>query len=199
MVNTGGEWLSKHGLSQFRCAETEKYPHVTFFFNDYREEPWPGEMRENPPSPRVNTYDLDPEMSAEEVCLAVLRQIASPEPPALIVVNFANGDMVATRQPGAAVRACETVDACVGRIVDATLARGGSLIITADHGNAEQMFDPSTDAPHTAHTIYDVPSSASARRSEEAISAATPTLGLVQAGGPHGEDDSATSCRPLWR
>ncbi|MEZ6235343.1 MAG: 2,3-bisphosphoglycerate-independent phosphoglycerate mutase [Phycisphaerales bacterium] len=158
MVNTGGEWVSKQGLAQFRCAETEKYPHVTFFFNDYREEPWTGETRENPPSPKVKTYDLQPEMSAEAVCAAVLKQLHSDDCPALLVVNFANPDMVGhTGNLQAAIRACETVDACVGRIVDATLARGGSLIVTADHGNAEQMFDPATNAPHTAHTTYDVP------------------------------------------
>ena len=103
---------------------------------------------------------MKPEMSAEEVCQAVLRQVEARAPgasPALIVVNFANGDMVGhTGNLQAAIKACEKVDECVGRIVDATLARGGSLIITADHGNAEQMFDPATNAPHTAHTVYDV-------------------------------------------
>jgi 2,3-bisphosphoglycerate-independent phosphoglycerate mutase len=163
MVNTLGEWISKQSsngkaLTQFRCAETEKYPHVTFFFNDYREEPWPGETRENPPSPKVKTYDMKPEMSAEEICQAVLRRLAAPDCENLIVVNFANGDMVGhTGNLQAAIKACETVDACVGRLVDATLARGGSLIVFADHGNAEQMFDPITNSPHTAHTIYDVP------------------------------------------
>ncbi len=158
MRATLGEWVSANGLTQFRCAETEKYPHVTFFFNDYREEPWPGERRENPPSPKVRTYDLKPEMSAEEVCRAVLGRLAAPDCEALLVVNFANGDMVGhTGNLKAAIAACEVVDACVGRIVDATLARGGSLIVTADHGNAEQMFDPQTNSPHTAHTVYDVP------------------------------------------
>lgn len=158
MVNITGDYLSKLGLSQFRCAETEKYPHVTFFFNDYRDEPFPGEKRENPPSPRVATYDLKPEMSAEEVCAAVLRRLAAPDCESLLVVNFANGDMVGhTGNLEAAVKACATVDNCVGRIIEATTKRGGSLIITADHGNCEQMFDPVTNAPHTAHTIYDVP------------------------------------------
>jgi 2,3-bisphosphoglycerate-independent phosphoglycerate mutase len=158
MVNILGDYLSRLGLSQFRCAETEKYPHVTFFFNDYRDEPFPGERRENPPSPKVATYDLKPEMSAEEVCAAVLRRLAAPDGERLIVVNFANGDMVGhTGSLEAAVKACATVDACVGRIIEATLARAGQLIITADHGNCEQMFDPATGSPHTAHTIYDVP------------------------------------------
>jgi 2,3-bisphosphoglycerate-independent phosphoglycerate mutase len=158
MVNILGDYLSKLGLSQFRCAETEKYPHVTFFFNDYRDEPFHGERRENPPSPRVATYDLKPEMSAEEVCAAVLGRLAAPDCESLLVVNFANGDMVGhTGNLEAAVKACATVDACVGRIMKDTLAKGGSLIITADHGNCEQMFDPATNAPHTAHTIYDVP------------------------------------------
>ncbi|MFN7020301.1 MAG: 2,3-bisphosphoglycerate-independent phosphoglycerate mutase [Phycisphaerales bacterium] len=158
MVNILGEYISKLGLRQFRCAETEKYPHVTFFFNDYRDEPFPGERRENPPSPKVATYDLRPEMSAEEVCRAVLGRLEAPDREHLIVVNFANGDMVGhTGKLDAAVKACETVDACVGRIIEATLGRGGSLIVTADHGNAEQMWDPVTNAPHTAHTTYDVP------------------------------------------
>ncbi len=158
MANIGGEYLSKLGLKQFRCAETEKYPHVTFFFNDYRDEPFPGERRENPQSPKVATYDLKPEMAAAEVRDAVLRRLASPDCESLIVVNFANGDMVGhTGNLAAAIKAVETVDSCVGAIVEATLKRGGSLIVTADHGNCEQMWDPATNAPHTAHTLYDVP------------------------------------------
>jgi 2,3-bisphosphoglycerate-independent phosphoglycerate mutase len=157
MANIAGEFWSRLGLTQFRCAETEKYPHVTFFFNDYRDEPFPGERRENPQSPKVSTYDQKPEMSAAEVRDAVLGRLAAPECEDVIVVNFANGDMVGhTGVLEAAVKACETVDACVGRIIEATLARGGSLIVTADHGNAEQMWDPATNAPHTAHTTYDV-------------------------------------------
>ncbi len=158
MKNIGGEYLSALGLRQFRCAETEKYPHVTFFFNDYRDPPFPGEARENPQSPKVATYDLMPEMSADHVRDAVLRRLAAPDCEDLIVVNFANGDMVGhTGVLEAAVKAVATVDACVGQIVDATLKRGGSLIVTADHGNCEQMWDPGTNAPHTAHTTYDVP------------------------------------------
>ncbi len=158
MKNIAGEYLSSLGLRQFRCAETEKYPHVTFFFNDYRDEPFPGESRENPQSPKVATYDLKPEMSADQVRDAVLRRLAAKDCEDVIVVNFANGDMVGhTGNLEAAIKACATVDACVGAIIDATLKRNGALIITADHGNCEQMFDPITNAPHTAHTIYDVP------------------------------------------
>jgi 2,3-bisphosphoglycerate-independent phosphoglycerate mutase len=158
MKNIAGEYVSSLGLTQFRCAETEKYPHVTFFFNDYRDEPFPGERRENPQSPKVATYDLMPEMSAEQVCQAVLGRLAAADREDFIVVNFANGDMVGhTGVLEAAVTACAKVDSCVGRIIDAVLKLGGSLIVTADHGNCEQMFDPETKAPHTAHTTYDVP------------------------------------------
>lgn len=158
MKHIGGEVISSLGLRQFRCAETEKYPHVTFFFNDYRDEPFPGETRENPQSPKVATYDLMPEMAGVEVADAVLRRLAAADCEDFIVVNFANGDMVGhTGNLEAAIKACATVDAGVGKIIDATLKRGGSLIITADHGNCEQMYDPETRAPHTAHTIYDVP------------------------------------------
>jgi len=154
-----GEVVSTAGQTQFRCAETEKFPHVTFFFNDYREEPFSGETRFLAPSPtHVATYDQEPQMSAEAVCQAVLEQIAAESPPDLIVVNFANGDMVGhTGKYEATIQAIETVDACVGRIVDAVLKEGGGLIITADHGNAEQMWDPETDDPHTKHTTYTVP------------------------------------------
>ena len=138
-----GEFLADKGLRQFRCAETEKFPHVTFFFNDYREEPFPGETRGMAQSPQVATYDLQPEMSANTVRDYVLEQIAAEDPVDFILVNFANGDMVGhTGNLDAAVKAVEKVDACVGEIVEATLAKGGKLIITADHGNAEQMFDP---------------------------------------------------------
>jgi 2,3-bisphosphoglycerate-independent phosphoglycerate mutase len=159
MTGILGEVISRAGLRQFRCAETEKYPHVTFFFNDYREEPFPGESRRLLPSPRdVSTYDLKPQMSAYEVADAVCERLGAPDCEALLVVNFANGDMVGhTGVLEAAVRAIEIVDECVGRIVDLALRRGGSLIVTADHGNAEQMWDPDNDCPHTAHTTYDVP------------------------------------------
>jgi len=156
--NTMGEWLSSMGLAQLRDAETEKYPHVTFFFNDYRDEPWPKEDRQNPQSPKVATYDLKPEMAAADVCRVVLDRLYAPSCVPFIVVNFANPDMVGhTGSLEAAIKACATVDECVGQLINATVARGGSLIITADHGNCEQMFDPETNAPHTAHTTYDVP------------------------------------------
>jgi 2,3-bisphosphoglycerate-independent phosphoglycerate mutase len=154
-----GEVVATAGLTQFRCAESEKYPHVTFFFNDYREEPFDGELRLLVRSPRdVSTYDQKPEMSAYEVTDAVLGRIAADDGEPLIVVNYANGDMVGhTGDLAAATRAVEVVDECVGRLVEAALGRGGSLIITADHGNAEQMWEPENDCPHTAHTTYDVP------------------------------------------
>jgi 2,3-bisphosphoglycerate-independent phosphoglycerate mutase len=157
MKDIAGELLSTLGKTQFRCAETEKFPHVTFFFNDYRDEPFPGESRQMAQSPKVATYDLQPEMSAAEVRDIVLARIKAPDCEDFILVNFANGDMVGhTGKLDAAIKAVETVDRCVGAIVDATLAKGGALIVTADHGNAEQMWDPQTNAPHTAHTTYDV-------------------------------------------
>ena len=158
MPHIMGEWISSLGLTQFRCAETEKFPHVTFFFNDYREEPFPGESRTLIPSPKdVETYDQKPEMSAYGVRDAVLGRIAAADCESFIVVNFANPDMVGhTGNLQAVINACEVVDECVGQIVEATLARGGSLVITADHGNAEQMKDPKTGEPQTAHTNFTV-------------------------------------------
>jgi len=158
MPNILGEYVSSLGLQQFRCAETEKYPHVTFFFNDYRDDPFPEEDRGMAQSPKeVSTYDQKPEMSATEVAEKVLG-IINTKAAELIIVNFANGDMVGhTGVLQAAIQAVETVDQCVGQIVEATLAAGGSLIVTADHGNCEQMTDPETGGPHTAHTTFDVP------------------------------------------
>ena len=152
-----GSYLADQGLTQFRCAETEKYAHVTFFFNDYRDEPFPGEERCIVPSPReVATYDQKPEMSAIEVTQVLLERIATKKDD-ILVINYANGDMVGhTGNLTAAVRAIETVDMCVGRLVDSFNAAGGTLIVTADHGNCEQMIDPQTGGPHTAHTTYDV-------------------------------------------
>lgn len=152
-----GQFLSEQGKTQIRVAETEKFPHVTFFANDYREEPFPGETREMAQSPQVATYDLQPQMSAPKILDIVLSAVASDDCPDFILINFANGDMVGhTGKLNAAIAAVETVDGCVGEIVDAVLAKGGKLIVTADHGNAEQMYDPTTKAPHTAHTTYDV-------------------------------------------
>ena len=153
----GGEVIADAGLTQFRCAETEKFPHVTFFANDYREEPFEGETRGMAQSPGVATYDLQPEMSAAEVTRLVLEQVEGDHCPDFFLVNFANGDMVGhTGKLDAAIKAVETVDECVDKVVAAVLARGGALIVTADHGNAEQMFDPDTGSPHTAHTLNDV-------------------------------------------
>jgi len=152
-----GSYLSERNLRQFRCAETEKYPHVTFFFNDYRDKPFPGEERLLVPSPReVTTYDQKPEMSAYGVTEGVVQRIAAGVDD-FVVINYANGDMVGhTGNLKATVRAIEVVDECVGRVVEAALGQGASLIVTADHGNAEQMIDPATGGPHTAHTTYDV-------------------------------------------
>ena len=157
MPDIAGDFLSAKGLTQYRCAETEKFPHVTFFANDYREEPFGGEHREMAQSPKVATYDLQPEMSAAEIRDDVLKRLAADDCEDFFLVNFANGDMVGhTGKLPAAVVAVETVDQCVGAVVDAALEKGGRLIVTADHGNAEQMFDPETNAAHTAHTLYDV-------------------------------------------
>jgi len=157
MKNIFGEYLSKLGLKCFRCAETEKYPHVTFFFNDYREQPFEGEDRNLVPSPReVKTYDEKPEMSAYRVTEEVLEQIESNKYD-VIIMNYANCDMVGhTGSLPAAIKAVEAVDECMGRIVDAVMAKDGALVITADHGNSEQMIDPVSGGPHTAHTTYDV-------------------------------------------
>jgi 2,3-bisphosphoglycerate-independent phosphoglycerate mutase len=156
MTNILAEYVSNLGLRQFRCAETEKFPHVTFFFNDYREAPFPGEERQMAPSPQVSTYDQKPEMSASQNTEIVLKRIHANADD-LIVVNFANGDMVGhTGVLPAAVSAVEHVDICVGRILDATQRQGGVAIVTADHGNCEQMIDPETGGPHTAHTTYPV-------------------------------------------
>jgi 2,3-bisphosphoglycerate-independent phosphoglycerate mutase len=149
--------ISEAGLRQFHTAETEKYAHVTYFLNGGREEPFEGEERGLVPSPKVATYDLQPEMSAEGVGNATCAAIESGEY-AFVIVNFANCDMVGhTGVISAAVTATEAVDTQLGRIVDAALAAGGTVIATADHGNAEQMLVPGTDQPMTAHTTNPVP------------------------------------------
>ncbi|MDI6601113.1 MAG: 2,3-bisphosphoglycerate-independent phosphoglycerate mutase [Thermoanaerobacteraceae bacterium] len=156
-INTLGEYVSKLGLNQLRIAETEKYAHVTFFFSGGVEEPYKGEDRVLIPSPKVATYDLKPEMSAYEVTDEVIRRIDSGIYN-LIVLNYANCDMVGhTGIFDAAEKAVETVDKCVGKVVDKVLSKGGKAIITADHGNAEKMWDEETNAPHTAHTSNPVP------------------------------------------
>ncbi|HEU0164519.1 MAG TPA: 2,3-bisphosphoglycerate-independent phosphoglycerate mutase [Thermomicrobiales bacterium] len=149
--------ISDAGMTQFHTAETEKYPHVTFFLNGGREEPFPGEERHMVQSPKVATYDLQPEMSAAGVKDGVLEAIRSGTYD-FIIVNFANDDMVGhTGSIPAVIEAVETVDTCIGEVVDALLAAGGSGIITADHGNAEEMIDRKTGGPMTSHTTNPVP------------------------------------------
>ena len=150
------ELSAEQGWRNLRTAETEKYPHVTYFFNGGREKPFEGEERTLIPSPTVATYDLQPEMSAPAVCDVVVKGIESGEFD-WIVVNFANGDMVGhSGNIEAAVKAIETVDSCLGRIYQVLKDKGGSWIITADHGNADLMVDPKTGQPHTYHTTYPV-------------------------------------------
>ncbi|MBV8536822.1 MAG: alkaline phosphatase family protein, partial [Alphaproteobacteria bacterium] len=154
---TLGQYVSELGLKQLRIAETEKYAHVTFFLNGGREVEFPGEDRILVPSPKVATYDLKPEMSAFEVTDKLVEAIGSGKFD-FIVVNYANTDMVGhTGDFAAAKKAVETVDACLGRLSAAIEKAGGALIVTADHGNAEVMVDPSTHQPHTAHTTNRVP------------------------------------------
>jgi 2,3-bisphosphoglycerate-independent phosphoglycerate mutase len=160
IVNTLGKWVSAHGKRQLRLAETEKYPHVTFFLNGGVETPDPGEVRHMAPSPKVRTYDLAPEMSAAEVTehlTAAIRDRTSLRA-ALIVVNYANPDMVGhTGSIPAAIAACEAVDKGLGAALGALEEMGGAMLVTADHGNCEMMIDPATGGPHTAHTTNLVP------------------------------------------
>ena len=153
-----GEVLSKRGVSQLRTAETEKYAHVTYFFNGGVEPPFPGEERRLVPSNKaVATYDLAPEMSAVPVTDGVVEAL-KPGGPTFILVNYANPDMVGhTGRLDPAIHAVETVDACIGRIVDAAAAVDATVFITADHGNCETMIDPVTGQPHTAHTTNPIP------------------------------------------
>ncbi|PTX94401.1 2,3-bisphosphoglycerate-independent phosphoglycerate mutase [Opitutus sp. ER46] len=153
LKNILGQVVSNAGIAQFRCAETEKNPHVTFFFNNYRKDPFPGEERACPASPKVATYDLAPEMSAAEVTRLAKEAILSGKF-GLIVVNFANPDMVGhTGSLPAAIKAVETTDRGVGELLEALAKMGGKALICADHGNVEQMWDPSVNGPHTAHTL----------------------------------------------
>lgn len=165
IVNTLGEWVAKQGKTQFRLAETEKYPHVTFFLNGGKEEPEPGEDRYMPLSPKVATYDLQPEMSAGQVTEKFVEAIEKGYD--LIVTNYANPDMVGhTGDLDAAIKACEAVDEGLGKVVAALEAKGGEMVVIADHGNCETMVDPATGGPHTAHT--------------------TNLVGVVLFGGPEG-------------
>lgn len=155
--NTFGQYIAKKGLHQLRIAETEKYAHVTFFFNGGEEQSYPGEERILVPSPNVATYDLKPEMSAPEVTDKLIDAVKNGNFDT-IICNYANGDMVGHSGSFAAtVKAIETLDACLGRVVEAVQSVGGELLITADHGNAEQMLAPDSDEPHTAHTFNLVP------------------------------------------
>ena len=155
--NVLGQYLADNNKTQLRIAETEKYAHVTFFFNGGREEPFAGEDRTLIPSPQVKTYDLKPEMSAFEVTDALVKAIESGEYDA-IICNYANGDMVGhTGDFDASVKAVEVVDQCLARIVAAIESINGHLLVTADHGNVEQMLDPATNQPLTSHTSGPVP------------------------------------------
>ena len=157
LENTFGEYISKHGLKQLRIAETEKYAHVTFFFNGGEEKQYEGEDRILVPSPKVETYDMKPEMSAYEVTDKVVDAINSKKYDS-IILNYANPDMVGhTGNLEAAIKAIETIDKCVQRVVEAVNAQNGILLITADHGNSEQMIDYKTGEPYTAHTTNPVP------------------------------------------
>jgi 2,3-bisphosphoglycerate-independent phosphoglycerate mutase len=181
LEDTLGAVLAQHDLQQLRIAETEKYAHVTFFFNGGVEQPNPGETRILVPSPKVRTYDLQPEMSAPAVTEKLVAAIRDNTYDA-IICNYANGDMVGhTGDYAAAVQAIETLDTCIGQVVAATQAAGGELLITADHGNAEQMRDATTDQPHTAHTTNPVPllyigQQASQMRDGAALCDVAPTL-----------------------
>ncbi|HWI15196.1 MAG TPA: alkaline phosphatase family protein, partial [Burkholderiales bacterium] len=155
--NGFGQYIAGKGLHQLRIAETEKYAHVTYFFNGGVEEPYASEDRILVPSPKVATYDLKPEMSAYEVTDKLVDAIKSRKYQA-IICNYANGDMVGhTGNLEAATRAIEVLDECLGRVVSAMQEAGGEVIITADHGNAEMMRDPQTRQAHTAHTLNLVP------------------------------------------
>ena len=157
LKNTFGEYISNKGYTQLRIAETEKYAHVTFFFNGGEEKQYEGEDRILVPSPKVETYDMKPEMSAYEVTDKVLEAISQDKYDS-IILNYANTDMVGhTGSLPAAIKAVETVDECVGKVVKLVEEKQGNLLITADHGNAEQMIDYKTGEPHTAHTTNPVP------------------------------------------
>ena len=156
-VNTLGEVLSKRGLTQLRIAETEKYAHVTFFLNGGVEAEFPGESRILVPSPKVATYDLQPEMSAPEVTAKIVDAIENRRFD-VIIVNYANGDMVGhTGFLDAAIKAAEAIDTALGQLEAALRKAGGCMLISADHGNLEMMRDPETGEPHTQHTLFRVP------------------------------------------
>ncbi|MDH3389536.1 MAG: sulfatase-like hydrolase/transferase, partial [Gammaproteobacteria bacterium] len=181
--------ISEAGLRQLHCAETEKYAHVTFFFNGGREPPYPGEDRRLIDSPRIATYDLQPEMSAPAVADAVIAALQSGGYE-FIVVNFANGDMVGhTAVRAAVIEAVEVLDREVGRVLEAAIASDFAVVLTADHGNCDEMVDPVTGEPHTQHSNHPVPclvidSETSKLAQGENLSAIAPTvlqlMGLAQ-------------------
>jgi 2,3-bisphosphoglycerate-independent phosphoglycerate mutase len=186
---TLAEVLAKHDLKQLHAAETEKYAHVTYFFNGGREEAWPGEERVLVPSPRdVASYDLKPEMSAGEVADEVVRRLGDGY--AFCVVNFANPDMVGhTGSIPAVITACETADRVLGRVAERVAELGGACLVTADHGNAEKMLEPDGESPHTAHTTSPVPlvltvSGAELREQGEIADLAPTVLDLLGIGQP---------------
>ena len=157
LVNTLGEYISTKGLKQLRIAETEKYAHVTFFFNGGVEKVYEGEDRILVASPKVATYDMQPEMSAYEVTDKLLEALDTDKYD-LVILNFANCDMVGhTGVEAAAIKAVEAVDTCIGKVADKVTSMGGAILITADHGNAEQMIDPSDGSVFTAHSTNVVP------------------------------------------
>lgn len=157
IVNGFGEVVSKAGLTQVRTAETEKYAHVTFFFNGGVEEPYPGEIRLLSDSPKVATYDLQPEMSAYDVKNNLIKELNKGHVDT-VILNFANPDMVGhTGNVEAVMEACQAVDNCTGQIVRKVLELDGAVLITADHGNADLLVNPETGEPHTAHTVNPVP------------------------------------------
>lgn len=174
--------VSQSGLKQFHCAETEKYPHVTFFINGGSEVPYPGEERVMVPSPKVATYDLKPEMSAKEVANQVIKVLEDKDH-SLIIVNFANGDMVGhTAVPEAIIKALEVMDKQVGRVLDAAIENNVNVLLTSDHGNCDQMYDALTGDPHTQHTTNPVPCLVIDNHRElelrdgEGLSSVTPTI-----------------------
>lgn len=173
------EVVSNRGLKQFHCAETEKYPHVTFFINGGKEKPFPGEDRIMVPSPKVATYDLKPEMSAKQVTDEVIASVEAGEH-SLIIVNYANGDMVGhTAVPEAIIKALEFMDKQVGRLLDAATTQGVNILLTSDHGNCDEMYDALTGDPHTQHTTNPVPCAVLDHSGDEITLAAGRGLGAV--------------------